>query len=620
MPAEPEDARALLRPALADPTLVKRRFMRGRRSPRGVVWFGFRSFWGHMRHFIASAVATEDVDSRDWMTPDAPEVLAERVARVLGAEIPPSWDGTVLGALGRDLWIDYVADTGDDVSVSRAVARLVTDRYELPDPDREGAFLEAPRGDVLVFGGDTAYPVATAQEISNRVLVPFNEALAERDDGRRRVLLGVPGNHDWYDGLDGFARLFRLRPDGDDVDERPSIVGIPFRQLEHAADWARELVMGGKMQKPDALVLTGYEPVQSASYFVLPLTPTIPVFALDRQLRTIDHRQARFHRRWLDASAGAAPWLLLPDPVYAFGAPSPTGAGMVRDLELSLGAHDCFFLSGDIHHYERIEAPGLLHVVAGGGGAFLHPAPMVGERRAARARFPSVAQSRALLWGVPLKLALGRSGFIPHAALAVLYALSIVVGLTMPRGIGPPLAAPLLTFLLSTAVLSLIGGLRKRPRPVVALASAFALLLTALPIPASMGLRALRGLLAGVAPTGAIVAGLLTTMVMVGVGLVGAYLALLTRFGLEETQAFTTLDHPGFKHFLRLRVRADGRGIDGWCIGIVDPLRHGEQPVLVDRFMWRPAACGGALPADRSREHGASDSAETRPLAGSAGS
>jgi hypothetical protein len=154
----------------------------------------------------------------------------------------------------------------------------------------------------------------------------------------------------------------------------------------------------------------------------------------------------------------------------------------------------------------------------------------------------------------------------------------------------------------------------------VALASAFALLLTALPIPASMGLRALRGLLAGVAPTGAIVAGLLTTMVMVGVGLVGAYLALLTRFGLEETQAFTTLDHPGFKHFLRLRVRADGRGIDGWCIGIVDPLRHGEQPVLVDRFMWRPAACGGALPADRSREHGASDSAETRPLAGSAGS
>ena len=26
------------------------------------------------------------------------------------------------------------------------------------------------------------------------------------------MLLGIPGNHDWYDGLDGFARMFR-RPD-----------------------------------------------------------------------------------------------------------------------------------------------------------------------------------------------------------------------------------------------------------------------------------------------------------------------------------------------------------------------------------------------------------------------
>lgn len=562
--------------------------MRGRKAPRGVVWFGFRSFWGHMRHFIASAVATEDVDSRDWMTPDDPEDLAARVVRQLGGEIPESWDGTVLGALGRDLWLDYVADTGDDVSVSRAVARLVTRAYELPDPDEEGAHLCAPRGDVLVFGGDTAYPVATAQEISNRVLVPFNEALAERDDGRRRVLLGVPGNHDWYDGLDGFARLFRLRPDGDDVDQRPSLVGIPFRQLEHAADWARELVMGGKMEKPEALVLTGYEPVQSASYFVLPLTPTMPLVAVDRQLRTIDHRQARFHRRWLEPGRGHTPWLLLPDPVYAFGAPTSTGAAMVHDLELSASPHDCFFLSGDIHHYERLEAPGLLHVVAGGGGAFLHPAPMVQGRRPAAARFPGVAQSRALLWGVPLKLAIGRSGFIPHAALAFLYTLSFVVGATIPRDVGAPVGAPLATFFLSTAVLSLIGGLRRRPRPVVALAAVFALLLTALPIPAALLLQQARLFLPSAVPTWALAAALLATMVMTGVGLVGAYLALLTRFGLEETQAFTTLDHPGFKHFVRLRVRADGSGVDGWCLGLVDPLREGEEPVLVDRFCWRP--------------------------------
>ena len=48
------------------------------------------------------------------------------------------------------------------------------------------------------------------------------------------------------------------------------------------------------------------------------------------------------------------------------------------------------------------------------------------------------------------------------------------------------------------------------------------------------------------------------------------------------------LDHPGFKHFVRLRVRADGSGIDGWCIGATDPLRAGQKPELVDLFTWRP--------------------------------
>ena len=37
--------------------------------------------------------------------------------------------------------------------------------------------LTAPRGDILFFGGDTAYPVATAQEILNRVIVPWNQVL-----------------------------------------------------------------------------------------------------------------------------------------------------------------------------------------------------------------------------------------------------------------------------------------------------------------------------------------------------------------------------------------------------------------------------------------------------------
>ena len=69
--------------------------------------------------------------------------------------------------------------------------------------------------------------------------------------------------------------------------------------------------------------------------------------------------------------------------------------------------------------------------------------------------------------------------------------------------------------------------------------------------------------------------------------------------GRESTQAFTALGHPGFKHFLRARVRRDGSAIDVWCIGLANPLGKHERPVLVDAFTWRPEAEGGAIAARR---------------------
>ncbi len=132
-----------------------------------MVWFGARSFWGHMRHFIASAIATEDVDSRDWMSANPPAQLCARVVEQLGGTTGAR---SVTEGLGSELWLDYVADTGDDVSVSRAVAGLVFRDYQLPDPAQPGAELHAPRGDVLLFGGDTAYPVATCRGYFSRPL------------------------------------------------------------------------------------------------------------------------------------------------------------------------------------------------------------------------------------------------------------------------------------------------------------------------------------------------------------------------------------------------------------------------------------------------------------------
>jgi hypothetical protein len=564
-------------------TDARARFTRGRVSPRGVVWFGVSSFWGHLRHFVAAAIATEDIDSRDWMTPDPPAELTARVARVLGGD---ERAGSVVEALGRDLWLDYVSDTGDDVSVSRAVARLVVEPYELPDPDASGRYLVAPRGELLLFGGDTAYPVATAQEITNRVLVPFNEALADKD-ATPRVLLGIPGNHDWYDGLDGFGRMFRRRPPEDEADARPSMLGVSRPMLDYYAEWAREFVLGGKVEKPKALVLAGYVPVQNASYFLLPLTPHIHLYGVDRQLKTIDSRQKRFFVEWSREHADARPWVLLPDPLWRFGSASLTGTQMIQTLGFDFHARPHFLLSGDIHHYERSTAGSTLHVTAGGGGAFLHPAPVFDGRRPADTRWPNSAQSRALLGGVPWKIMCGRSGFLPHLIFLALFAPAMSVGVRAYARFGAIVAAPIAVTLVVTTVYALIGGVRRRWRLVLPPALFAGALTALLPIVASLLLKhALLQL--HFAPSLTLVAGgTLLLTVFAATYLFGFYLAWLTRRGIEHTQAFTALDHPGYKHFLRLRVRADGSGVDGYCIGLTDPLAPDAKPKLVDTFSWR---------------------------------
>jgi len=552
--------------------------VRGREQPRGVVWFGVRSFWGHLRHFLAAAIATEDVDSRDWMSADDPAQLKARVAEALGGR---PHTGSLVGDLERDLWLDFVADTGDDVTVSRAVARLIFAEYELPDPRRPGTFLRAPRGEILLFGGDTAYPVATAQEITNRVLVPFNQVLETLPADRPRVLLGIPGNHDWYDGLDGFARMFRRNDD--EHAPRPSVVGISQRMIERYAEWTREFVRGGKIEKPKALALSGYAPVQGASYFALPLTERLHLFAVDRQLRSLDHRQVRFFENWRVRHPQACPWVMLPDPLFAFGRPSRTGTAMIEALGLDLETRPHFLLSGDVHHYERLRHGRALHVTAGGGGAFLHPAPLSrAERLEAEHEWPTAAQSRALLWQVPWKVMRGNSGFLPHIVLALMFLPAMNFGLHNYERLGFILSAPIVITLITTTIYSLIGGVRRGGPTVFVLALGAGLATALIPVFASLAFTWLAGV-AHLVPSIWLVAGVtFAVAVFYGAFVFGAYLAVLTFLGLELTQAFTALDHPGYKHFLRLRVRRDGSGVDLWCLGLTDPLAPGAAPELVD--------------------------------------
>ena len=71
----------------------------------------------------------------------------------------------------------------------------------------EGIDARAAARAMLVLGGDEVYPTASTRAYEDRTVGPYRSALPS---GRRpsRCMFVLPGNHDWYDGLTAFLRLF----------------------------------------------------------------------------------------------------------------------------------------------------------------------------------------------------------------------------------------------------------------------------------------------------------------------------------------------------------------------------------------------------------------------------
>jgi hypothetical protein len=129
-----------------------------------------------------------------------------------------------------ELWLDFVADSGDGWDPTYAIARLLareTLDLSLTTADGTGAHGGPGRssahrfttsfGEVLVFGGDQVYATASRDEYKRRFIEPFDQAVTV--EGARECLkntdvYAIPGNHDWYDGLNSFMGVFCARRPG----------------------------------------------------------------------------------------------------------------------------------------------------------------------------------------------------------------------------------------------------------------------------------------------------------------------------------------------------------------------------------------------------------------------
>jgi hypothetical protein len=184
----------------------------------------------------------------------------------------------------------------------------------------------------------------------------------------------------------------------------------------------------------------------------------------------------------------------------------------------------------------------------------------------------------------------GSSGFLPHIVLALLFLPAMNFGLHNFQKFGFILSAPLVITVLTTTIYALIGGARKGGALGFGLALGAGLATAGIPVVASIVFTWIAYEVHLIPSVWVIATLTFTVAVFYGAFVFGAFLAVLTYLGLEQTQAFTALDHPGYKHFLRLRLRRDGTALDLWCVGLTDPLAPGAEPELIDVASFELAA------------------------------
>ena len=166
-----------------------------------------------------------------------------------GAGRPARHDAALAPDADGGLWLDHVADLGDGFDPTYTVARLLAaDTLEVGPPEGQpgeqpGPPLRLPRGRLLVLGGDEVYPTPSSSGYEDRMKGPYRAALPSGAVDPAPFMVALPGNHDWYDGLTAFLRLFaQRRPLGGwrtvqtrSYFARPAAAAVVARRRRHPA-------------------------------------------------------------------------------------------------------------------------------------------------------------------------------------------------------------------------------------------------------------------------------------------------------------------------------------------------------------------------------------------------
>lgn len=477
-----------------------------------------------------------------------------------------------------EVWIDFVADTGDGFDPTYTVA------WCLSQPELQFDGLDPlPRGTYLVCGGDEVYPVGSPEEYEDRFVGPYRAALPWTASNHP-YLLAIPGNHDWYDGLTGFMRVFGQR------------------------SW-----VGGRRT------------IQRRSYFAIALPHGHWLWGIDVQNDSyVDVAQiAFFQNAALQMRPGNRLILCTAKPSWV-NQDDPDAYRNLKYVQHHLVPSEVetvLTISGDVHHYSKYVSTELEQrralITSGGGGAFLSathrlprnieiprsplgpadPRTATDHYSLAGSTYPSAEVSRRMTFRALL------IGWWNHSFLAIPAVLHVLLLMSSSGGLRTTdesfdsvapgwsfwevltgrFRSPALNVLLVVLVAFLAAfwnvaddtsRLRQGIERVLVGSLHAALHVVAYGLVAWGSIQVLDRF----GPGGflfTLAVGLLVFVVggLVGSLAFGAYLTVsFGLFGRHGTEAFSAFRHEGYKNFLRLRV--DSAGVTVHAIGIAQSCKN----------------------------------------------
>jgi len=279
---------------------------RPRRFEKPVAWLFGRQLLRSLRGILLYSAFGGKLDPRDWMTATPASLDPEDAG-----DLVPGLNRAELSARIEEeggFWFDYLSDTGDGMRATYSIAYLCLSDLAVPSLEpgvlkagdearpvirgREAGPAVLPRGAFLFVGGDTAYHASDYMTLIDRIYNTFRWAYEDlKDDGGLtgdeppRPVYAIPGNHDYYDQLDGFRRQFHQPvrweprpPQAASQDKPPDLKGYETAQLR----------------------LYGFYRTQSASYVALRLPFGWQLWGLDTETGQINERQKSFFRQFCE--------------------------------------------------------------------------------------------------------------------------------------------------------------------------------------------------------------------------------------------------------------------------------------------------------------------------------